>query len=307
MSPQQRASFAGPQAAEQRVWRGHLALIAVQVMFGLFPVFGSLAFRPGGFSPFAVACWRLSLGALLLSALALARSGKRMRLERRDIGRLLLCGLLGIAANQGLFLVGLERSTPANASLIICLIPIFTVTIAALLGQESFHWLRALGVLSAFIGLCPLFLGRGAELGGEHLLGNTLIASNALAFAIYLVISKPLLARYPPLVLIAWTYLFALVSLPFFAWRTPLLPSETANWGAWGSLAYILVFPTVLAYLLNIYALSRVRASTTAFYIYLQPLCTIAASWAFLGERLTPQMGQAAIGIFVAILLVARR
>ena len=137
---------------------GLVALAAVQVCFGLFPVFGGLAMDPvHGFSPFAVTGWRIGIGAVVLLLLAGASHGRRARPERRDRGRLAAFAVLGIVLNQALFLVGLQRSTPMNAGLVICLIPVFAYAIAVVLGRERLHGTRALGVLVALGGAVPLF------------------------------------------------------------------------------------------------------------------------------------------------------
>jgi len=102
---------------QSRAWVGHAALLLVQLLFGLFPVSGALAFEPGGFSPFGVAAWRIAVGGLVLGGLALLLFRRRALPARRDLPALLVAALLGIVANQGLYLSGLERSTPANAGL----------------------------------------------------------------------------------------------------------------------------------------------------------------------------------------------
>ncbi|MFT4537665.1 MAG: drug/metabolite transporter (DMT)-like permease [Planctomycetota bacterium] len=307
MTPPESTTSQDPELSAAAAARsGHLALLVVQVMFGLFPVFGTLAFAEGGFEPLGVASWRLLTGGIVLGGLAAGVYGRSVFPARRDIPRLALCGFFGIALNQGLYLTGLERSTPANAGLIICLVPVFTYGIAAGIGQERFGARRALGIGLAFIGLCPLFMGRGATLIGEFAVGNAMIATNALSYAIYLVISKPLVKRYPPLVVIAWSYLFSLPSLLLFLPSASMMPQDPSNSAVWWSLAFVLAFPTVLAYLLNIFALSRVPASTTAFYIYLQPLLAVGVSWWLLGEQLTPQMASAGLGLFLAVFLVSK-
>jgi drug/metabolite transporter (DMT)-like permease len=63
----------------------------------------------------------------------------------------------------------------------------------------------------------------------------------------------------------------------------------------------------VLAYVLNVFALARVPASTTAIYIYAQPLITGLASWAVFGETPTRPMWLAAPALFAGIWLVSRR
>lgn len=283
---------------------GHLALAAVQVCFGLFPVFGMLAFADGGFTPLGVGSWRIACGAACLGALALIAHGREAVPSLRDVPRFLICGFLGVALNQGLFLEGLARSTPMNAGLVMTLIPVFTFAVAAIVRQERFDVARALGVIIALGGAALLLVGQGGDPLRGHGFGNLLMVLNGLSYAVFLVISKQLVSRYPSLVVIGWIYIFALPYLPYFVAGETLL-AEAGS--AWWSLAYIIVFPTVLAYLLNMFALARVRATTTAVYIYAQPLVAGVASWVVFGERLTAGMGVAAAFLFVGIWLVARR
>jgi drug/metabolite transporter (DMT)-like permease len=290
----------------RRVAAGHAALVAVQVFFGLFPIFGTLAFLPGGFSPLGVGSWRIAGGAAVLGALAFGTYGRRALPSRRDIPRFLVCGLLGVALNQGLFLVGLARSTPMNAGLMMTLIPVFTFAIAAAVRQERFSLPRGTGVLVAMAGAMLMLVGHGGGPFTGHGFGNLLMALNGLSYATYLVISKQLVSRYRPLVVIAWVYILALPYLPYFVSGEKLL-ADPGSGGAWLSLIYILVFPTTLAYLLNMFALGRVRATTTAVYIYAQPLVSGVASWIIFGERLSTNMGLAALCLFCGIWLVARR
>lgn len=289
-----------------RVVAGHVALVGVQVAFGLFPVFGTLAFAAGGFSPLGVGSWRIAAGAVALGSLAVAAYGRDAVPKRSDLPRFFACGLFGVAINQGLFLEGLARSTPMNAGLVMSLIPVFTFAIAAALTLERFSPLRATGLVIALAGAALLLLGKGEGLIGGHGFGNLLMVLNALSYSVYLVISKRLVARYPPIVVIAWVYILSLPYLPYFIAGEKLAPDPGFS-AAWWSLAYILAFPTVIAYLLNMFALARVRATTTAVYVYMQPLVAGLASWLVFGERLTPRMGLAAICLFVGIWLVARR
>jgi drug/metabolite transporter (DMT)-like permease len=285
---------------------GHLALVVAQVAFGLFPVIGTIVFRPGGISPLALGAWRVTGGSVALGGLALVLHGKRVLPAVTDLPRFVICSLLGVAINQGLFLLGLARSTPDNAALVMALIPVFTFAIATAVGQETFSGLRAVGVGVALAGLAPLLFADGFHSLGRHGIGNLLMAANALSYSTYLVMTKPLTRRYPPLVVIAWTYVFSLVALPLFVSGQKLLPDAGA-WAAWWSVAYVVAFPTVLAYLLIVFALTRLRASTTGVYVYAQPLVTAVAAWLVFHERPTPTMLLAAASLFLGIWLVSRR
>lgn len=291
---------------DTRVWPSHGALVVVQFCFGLFPVFGVLAFRPGGFSPLAVAAWRMAFGSVVLLGLAFALYKRRALPAPRDLGLLLVASLLGVTLNMVLYLEGLARSTPTNAALMMGLIPVFTFAIAAIVGQETFGKARVLGVLIALVGASSRFWAERPELAREHSVGNLLMAANAACYSGYFVLSRPLLARYPPLVVIAWVFALSLPFVPLFALHQDFAPA-TATFEHWRALAFILLFPTVIAYVLNIVALARLPASTTAIYVYVQPLITASASALILHEEITPSMLVSAVLVFAGIWLVARR
>jgi drug/metabolite transporter (DMT)-like permease len=290
--------------------RGHTALLAVQLCYGLFPLFLLLSVE--SFAPRAVVVWRVLLGAAVFGGIALARHGAavlpgRGRLQRGDLLRLVGCSLTGVVLNQTLALEGMARTTSANAGLLMTLIPVFTFLLAALTGLERFSPRRALGLGIALSGAVLLMLARtGApELASQHLVGNLLIAGNCLSYSIYLILGRRLLERVPVTVLVAWSYALAVPAMLLVAPDGGLWPAEPTSRALLG-FGYTLIFPTVIAYMLNAFALARVRASTTAVYIYLQPLVASVAGVLVLGEVLSPVWFVSAALLGAGIWLVAR-
>lgn len=263
--------------------------------------------EPGrGLTPFALAAWRISAGALIFWLLAVTLHRGRLGIRLADLPTFLGLALLGIVANQALYLTGLERSTAANAGLMMCTIPVFTFLVAVLTGQERFAWLRGLGGLISLLGLLPLMLGDGVSLGGSQAVGNLLIAANCLCYSIYLVGVRPFRERYSAVVMMAWVYLLSLPAVPWLAHGEDLLPAAS-DLSAWGSLAYVAIGPTVLAYLLNAFALGRVRASTSAFYIFTQPVISAVGGALLLEESLGVRVALAAAGLVPGMLMVLRK
>jgi len=287
--------------ARRELVLGHVALVLVQLCFGLFPVFGKWAFE--AFAPRAVAVWRIGFGALALTLLALTRARSRILPRRGDLALLALGALLGIVLNQALFLEGLARSTVINSGLIQTLIPVFTFALAVAVGQEHFSRRRAVGLVLALAGALVLLLPDLEGIRREHWVGNLLLIANGLCFSIYLILSRRLLWRYSPLAVIAWVYVLALWSTPLLGRGVALLPNQVST-RAWVSLGFILLFPTALGYLLNTYALARVPASTTAVYVYSQPLMTGLAGLWLMGERLSPAILGSGALLFAGIGLV---
>lgn len=288
----------------RRRLEGHVALLAVQIAFGLFPMFGKLAME--GFAPRAVAAWRILIGAIVLFGFAALFHRGALGVRRADLPRLQLCALLGVAVNQVLYLEGLERAPSINAGIVIVLIPVFVFALTVLVRQERLVPLRGVGVLVAAAGAGVLLARRGPDLGGEYLTGNLLMISNSLCYAIYLVAIKPLAARYPPIVLIAWVFGLSAWTVPLFALDVSWLPRGGAR-AAWLSLGYVVVFATIVSYLLNTVALARVAASTTAFYVFLQPLIVAVAGTLVLAERLDAAFTIAAVLILLGLACVVAR
>src|SRR5918992_2096919 len=109
----------------------HLALIAVQVMFGTWPIFGKVVLR--SISSTSLVGFRI-LGATIIFAFLHRQAGQLRKLPRRTIGSLLLCSLLGVVINQLIFVKGLSLTTVINAALITTTIPVFTLAISIMVG-----------------------------------------------------------------------------------------------------------------------------------------------------------------------------
>ncbi len=70
------------------------------------------------------------------------------------------------------------------------------------------------------------------------------------------------------------------------------------------SMAYLVVFGSIVAYSSYMYALSRLPASVVSLYAYINPVLALMAGWAFLNERLDARVGIAALLILGGVYLV---
>ena len=279
-------------------------MLAVQLLFASNAVVGRVNVQWLG--PKLLVLLRVVVAALVFLALA-RRLGARLPVSRGDLARLGLCAILGVSLNQACYLTGLAYSTATHASLIGTSVPVFTAAVAALAGQERMTWRKAAGIGLALTG--ALYLARVGSLGLRlGSLGDLLFLANSLSYACYLVLGRSLLRRYGAGTLVVWTFaLGAILILPFGLPGLPVFGGVGVRHPLpfWIGLtvAYTILFPTVLAYLLNAYALERVDSSTAAAFIYLQPIFATALALPILHERLSPRTGIAAALIFLGILL----
>ncbi len=284
--------------------QGLVALVVVQFCFGLFPLFGKLAMT--AFEPRAVAAWRMGASALILGAVALLRHGRAFWPRPADLLRLQVCALLGISINQVLYLEGLRLAPGVNAALIMCLIPVLTLLFALLVRQEQASLLKVVGTLVAFAGTAQLVLARGLDLSSDYLRGNLLMCANAASYSIYLVCVRPLTGRMPAFVVIAWVFILSTWQIPLFLDEAALVPEPLGRDAVIG-IVFVLFFPTTLAYFLNAFALARISASTTAFFIFSQPLIAALAGFIVLGESVGLSEALAALAVFLGMRMALKR
>jgi drug/metabolite transporter (DMT)-like permease len=263
--------------------RVHLGLLFIQLTFGGFHVMGKYVL--GTLHPFAVAGARVVVATPVL--LGLAWLVDRTWPAWRDLPRLALLGLLGVFANQLLFIIGLQYTTATNAGILMPSIPVFAVGLAALFGQERLEGRRLAGIGLAVAGaLVMLDVTRFSMGGSSELLGNGLILSNCLCYSAFLVLQKPLLGRLPPLTLIAWSFLFGgLPVLLVTAGRLPELNPVTLPTPVLAGMIYVVLVPTVINYALATWAVKRSSPALVAAYITLQPVAAGSLAMLFLGER----------------------
>jgi len=263
--------------------RVHLALLFIQVTFGGFHVMGKYVL--GTLHPLAVAGARVAVAMPVL--LLLAWLVDRTLPAVRDLPRLALLGVLGVFANQLLFIIGLQYTTAINAGILMPSIPVFAVGLSVLFGLERLSGRRLAGIVLAVAGaLVMLDVTRFSLGGGGELLGNGLILANCLSYAAYLVYQKPLLRRLPPLTVVAWAFLFGGIGvLVVSGHRLPDLHPASLPAPVMLGMLYVVLVPTVINYALNTWAVKRSSPALVAVYVTLQPVAAGLLAMLFLGER----------------------
>ena len=283
----------------------HAALLAVQLMFGSAPILGK--FTLTAFPPFAIVGFRVAGAALAFFFLQRIRGN--MRLEKTShYFYFALFSCFGVVFNQILFFKGLSMTTATNTSLLAVMIPVFAILVSVLIGNDQLSWRKAFGVILAASGVIYLLDPQNASFSSATTLGDILIILNCLSYGIYVAVSKKLITYYGALKSIAWVFLFAgLVNIPVGLLSLQSIELSQVNLFAWLTLAGIVIFPTIMAYYWNTWALARVEPSIVAVYIYLQPLIGTFLAVFVLGEQWKPRIFPAMALIFTGVFLVTRK
>lgn len=283
----------------------HLALIAVQLMFGSWPIFGKIALR--AISAAGLVAFRVA-GATVAFLILQGATGRVMITRKSDYARFALYSLLGVVLNQLLFVKGLEMTTVVNATLLSTTIPIFALLVSIVLGFDRITLTKVLGIALAAAGVVYLIDPARADFSGSTTVGNLLIIANSICYAAYIAISKDMLKRYGALTVITWMFVFgSVITIPVGYYFSKDMSLQGLNNSVWFAVFYIILVPTVGAYYLNAWALARVAPSTVAVYIYLQPLIASALAPLIIGEKWNSRAWVAMILIFAGVFVVTRR
>jgi drug/metabolite transporter (DMT)-like permease len=284
----------------------HLALVAVQLLFGSWPIVAKIALR--ALPSTGLVAFRV--GGATLAFVVLQRAlGPSQAIRRQDYARLALYSLLGVVLNQLLFVKGLSLTSSAiNATLLGTTIPVFTLLVSMALGYDRPSFRKAFGIILAACGVIYLIDPMRADFSSRNTVGNILLVANSLCYGAYIAISKDMLKRYGALNMLTWVFVFgSLITIPVGLVSLSGTSLEAAGALVWLAVAYIILAPTVGAYYLNAWALARVAPSTVAVYVYLQPLIAFALAPLILGESLNSRTWVACLLIFAGVASVTWR
>ncbi|MEA3339420.1 MAG: DMT family transporter, partial [Chloroflexota bacterium] len=230
------------------------------------------------------------------------------RMIRADGWRLALLGLTGGVLYNIFLGWGETRVAAGTASLIIALNPAFTYILSVIFLGERFAWQRALGLIVAFGGLFVIIRwgsGQAVTLDDANYAFITMLAP--ACWAVYTVSGKPLVERYPPLLVTGVSMSFAgLFSLAF---ARPALLAQLPHLPAsfWWSVLFLAIPCTVFAFSVWFGALERMEAGRVAGFVYLVPTFAVTFSHWLLDEPITLALLIGAAILVAGVWLVNRR
>ncbi len=284
----------------KKVVLAHLAIIGANIIYGLNYVIAK-GIMPDYLQPRVIILFRV-VGATLVFWLVSSLLSKE-KIDRKDFPRLALSALFGIAINQIMFFEGLNLTTPINASIIMVSTPILVLVLAHFLIGERISLQKVIGIALGASGASYLILLQGnISFSSSTFVGNLFVLINAASYAAFLVIVKPLMKKYSALTIMKWVFLLGTIYVLPFSFNLALEANYSAiPFNIWLSIAYVIIFTTILAYFLNNYSLKTVSPTVNSAYIYLQPFLASVVALIVQKDELTWTKIIAAVLIFLGV------
>jgi drug/metabolite transporter (DMT)-like permease len=265
--------------------QAHIAVLLANIFFGIN--YATIKYIvPSKLGAPALNVCRVTGSLILFWILYLIKPSKP-GIEKKDIPRFFLCSITGIVLNQIFFVKGLSLTSAIHASLLALVTPILIIFIAAWILKEKLTWLKIAGILLGISGAAILILMKDvSHTASNIILGDVLVILNAICYAFYFVLVKPLMIKYSPVHVIRWVFTIGFLFMLPYGYNS----LQTTNWQSfngtdWLSFVFVIMGATFFAYLFNIFGVAIIGASATGTYIYTQPVFAAVIAVFFTGEK----------------------
>lgn len=214
----------------------------------------------------------------------IARSWPR----RDDLPRFVACGLLGHAGHVGLVFWGIHLSTAFSSAVVLTSAPLFTLLILVAFGAERLRARQVGGTLLALAGIAVFLSDKFAHGFAQAGAGDLVLLVAASLFSLYTVLVRPLVDRYGPLIVLAYTLAFGappvlVVTAPAmlgfdFGRLTPMV---------WLGLFWAIALSSVGGWIVWTWVNSVRGIARSAPLLYLPPPIAGLVAWLTLDEQFT--------------------
>lgn len=265
-------------------------LASVAAMWGSSFLFIAIGLEHIG--PGLVAFLRVGIGAVTLALLPQSRRA----VDRADLSRVALLGLLWMAAPLLLIPIGQQWIDSSLAGMINGALPVFATVTAAFLLRRSPGRRQLVGIAIGFVGVVAV-LWPATRNADATALGAGLVLLAVLCYGVAVNLAVPLQQRHGALPVLFRAQIVALVLLAPAAIVS--LPSSELEWSSALAVTALGFFGTGWAFVAMTTLVGRVGATRGSIAIYFLPVVAIALGVVFRNESV------AAVSLVGAALVLA--
>ena len=238
-------------------------------------------------SPATIIWLRFLIGLVILGVIAKSKNELKLN-NRKDAIKLLWLGFLGISLHQWLQSSGLVTSEASTTAWLVSTTPIFMALLGWLFYREKISLPVAGGILLATIGvLFVITKGDFSSLfsGNFGAPGDILIILSAPNWALFSVMSRPILEKYSPLKVTFYTLFFGwlFISIQFLGTRS-WTEFQQISAAGWSSIVFLGVFCSALAYIFYNEGVKVFTSTQVGIFLYFEPVVATLIAALLLSE-----------------------
>ena len=286
----------------------HASLLIANIIFGLGVPITKLLLD-NWVSPMAWMATRCIGAAVIFWMISLFMPKEKVPVK--DLFVIMIGGLIGFLVSQTFTAWAIDYSTPTYVSFIATLTPVMTMVCAALFIGERISGKGIVGVVVGIIGaMLMVVMNWQGGTGKNDVLGIGFALLSLLTWAIYLIITRKVSAKYSAVTQMKWIFLVSSVAILPFSWSDlahSTLYSSAWQWSGVLEMAYIVVLATVVGFFAIPFASRYLKATTVSVYTNLQPILASFVAIALGQDLLTWDKPVALILVLLSAYMVSKR
>jgi len=250
---------------------------------------------------------RKILGILFLAAVLLKRK-RKLSINIREQKWIFI--LAAIACfHLWIQVTGLQWTTASHTGWIIGITPVFMVILGIIFFKEKISSLQTQGIIVAFLGLVILVSkGDLTSLDFIKNKGDVLIIASSVTWSVYSMVNKKVTFTLSPVLTTFYLFLIvAIIIAPFAINRQNFSETLNLSLSGWGSILFLGIFCSGIAYTLWAQALNEMSASRVGAFLYIEPFVTFFGSWILIREEITFLTLLSGLIIIGGVVLVNRK
>lgn len=256
--------------------------------------------------PMTLAFWRWAIALLIILPFSLRHIVHQFDIIRRNLKILTVLAILSVTNFSIFIYMALKLSTATNTVLINSMIPIFIVMVSWLGFKERITLRQSIGIAISLAGLMFIIANGNLStlISVRFSKGDLWTICAGISWALYSV-----LLRKSPIELNSLSFLATLIIIgtlfisPFYIWEMSTGKTMNISQASIGSIVYVALFASILAYTFWNKAIQIIGANKTGIFIHLMPVFSIILAIIFLNEELKEYHVKGTVLIFTGIFL----
>jgi drug/metabolite transporter (DMT)-like permease len=283
---------------ERRPPVGYAMAFAAGTLFALNGIVSKVILE-SGLSSLRLTEVRCTGAVVGLALIILVTRPEAMRTDRRELVRLILFGVFGVALVQLFYFLAIRRLDLGVSLVIQYLGPLIVALYARFVLKEHVRRRLWLALAAAIAGLTLVVdLWHGVSLDG---LGVIWSLCSAVTFAAYMLMAEQAVGKRDPVSLLCWGFLFAAIFWAFVQpwWSFPFdVPGETVSLlgnlshlhlPVWALMLWMVVLGTIVPFFLIVGSMRHISATRAGITAMVEPVVASVAAYAWLDETLSAQ------------------
>ncbi len=214
---------------------------------------------------------------------------------------IIVLSFLNFLLANGLSTWALKYISSGLGAIIGAIFPLWLVVIGLFSVKAKMPVNAILGLLLGFAGVCVIFYDHLQDfLNGDFRFGILLSLIATWAWAFGTIYTKKHAANFNPYFSLGLQMMISGITLTSISYGTSdTIPFTDIPWQSWASIAYLVIFGSVISFIAYLYALQNLSTEQASLYAYINPIVAVLLGWMIFSEKLTLFI---AIGALVTLL-----